>query len=275
MYKNMLISITNPKIGEAVADLASAIADKDGVLTILHVIEVPYHLPYFYADESLDSAHEIVDEFHDALTKVKKLKMKMETHVMVARDATDAIVHYAREKKHDLILLGASTRSKRKKFLFGDVVDGVLKRAPCDVIVINYLGLLERIYDRILLTTTDYEHSKEAIEIAEAIAHRHPKTKIETLCIAEKPSEVEKNRTVVNKIKRIFSREHIKSWSKVLVSSKVAKAIISEARRGKYRLILAEVTKKPPGYRFVLGSVVDELARKAPCPVLIIKRFKR
>lgn len=271
MYRKILVSVTNPGMAEAVAELAGAIVDLEGRITVLNVIEVPYHLPYMYADEKLDEANAVVDDVRDIVDKGTAPTVKVKGMVVVARSPAEVILHQAKAEKHDLILMGASVRSKTTKMLFGDVVDVVLKNAPCDVMVLSHLGWTEHRYDRVLLTTTGYKHSKKAIQIAESLAKWHEETKVATLSVAKSLRERKKDESIVNGIKKIFTRDGIPAWGKVLVSSRVADAIVEEARKGKYRLILLGATEKPPAYKFILGSIVDEVIRRAPCPVIVIK----
>jgi nucleotide-binding universal stress UspA family protein len=49
-----------------------------------------------------------------------------------------AITGYAQEWGADVIVVGASDRSLLEKLLLGSVSDGIVKRAPCSVLVIRH-----------------------------------------------------------------------------------------------------------------------------------------
>ena len=72
-----------------------------------------------------------------------------------------------RTKECDLIVLGSSQRTMTEKMLFGNVVDTVLKHAPCDVVVFSYTSDLKPIsYNKILVPTSGYMHATRALDIA-------------------------------------------------------------------------------------------------------------
>ncbi|HEY6534445.1 MAG TPA: universal stress protein [Candidatus Nitrosocosmicus sp.] len=47
----------------------------------------------------------------------------------------EAILYYAKDKAIDLIVIGATGKTKIEKFLLGSVVNNVLKHAHCPVMV--------------------------------------------------------------------------------------------------------------------------------------------
>ena len=55
-----------------------------------------------------------------------------------ARSIGKAIVDHARETKADLIVLGSSPRWRRQSRFFSPTVDYVLRRAPCEVLIVAF-----------------------------------------------------------------------------------------------------------------------------------------
>lgn len=271
MYRNVLATAVTSQLARVIGEIASCIVNLHGKITVMNVIEVPYHLPYMYADEQLDEANRLAAEIRDVIDKSTAPTIKVERQVVIAREPGEVIVREAREKKYDLIFLGASSRKFGEKLLFGDIVDYVLQHSPCDVLVVSNFGKRKLQFNKILLTTTGFEHSRKAIQIAEALAKWHEETIIETFLVGRRKTEERKNESIVNRIKNIFTREHIKSIAKVVFGPDPADMIIKEARRGHHSLILMSAAEKPPGYRYLLGSVIDKVVRNAPCQVVVIK----
>ena len=81
----------------------------------------------------LDSCEEILAE---AEQKVRSETIDVETEVAEG-NAVDAIVKKSREGKFDLIIMGARGLSTLKKILVGSVSDGVIKNAPCPVLIVK------------------------------------------------------------------------------------------------------------------------------------------
>ena len=64
--------------------------------------------------------------------------------VVRARAIGSAVIEHALAGGADLIVMGSSPRWRRQSRLFGPTVDYVLRKAPCEVMVIAYpQGVLE------------------------------------------------------------------------------------------------------------------------------------
>ena len=63
---------------------------------------------------------------------------------MRARSIGQAIVEQARERGVDLIVLGSAPRWRRQSRFFSPTVDYVLRKAPCEVLIVAFpQGVLE------------------------------------------------------------------------------------------------------------------------------------
>lgn len=72
----------------------------------------------------------------DAEAKAKAETVEVKTEV-VEGNAVDVIVRKAKEGKFDLIVMGARGLSTFKKILVGSVSEGVIKNAPCPVLIVK------------------------------------------------------------------------------------------------------------------------------------------
>jgi basic amino acid/polyamine antiporter, APA family len=130
-------------IGEEMLATAIRLAEERGcAVRALHVIRVPLDLP-------LDA--ELVDEEEQAEASLEDAKLLASEHgvhvegeIVRARAIGEAIVDRACKDGVDLILLGSAPRWRRQSRFFSPTVDFVLRRAPCEVMVITYpQGVLE------------------------------------------------------------------------------------------------------------------------------------
>jgi nucleotide-binding universal stress UspA family protein len=70
--------------------------------------------------------------------------VEVETKTVRARSIGQAIVEQATELGVDLIVLGSSPRWRRQSRFFSPTVEYVLKKAPCEVLVVAFpQGVLE------------------------------------------------------------------------------------------------------------------------------------
>jgi len=136
-FKRILVPMKLGIIGEEMLATAVKLASEHGAdVQALHVIRVPLEQP-------LDAPMEGADERAEAsLTEAKALGadfgVTVEGTTVRARAIGRAIVERAIESKADLIVLGSAPRWRRQSRFFSPTVDYVLRRAPCEVLIVAF-----------------------------------------------------------------------------------------------------------------------------------------
>jgi len=142
-YNRILVPVKLGAIGDEVLATAIRLAEeRGGAITALHVVRVPL-------DKPLDA--ELIDEEERAESSLAEAKLLAAEHgvtvegaIVRARAIGEAVVGTAREQEADLILMGSAPRWRRQSRFFSPTVDYVLRKAPCEVMVIAYpQGVLE------------------------------------------------------------------------------------------------------------------------------------
>jgi len=141
-YRNILCAIDFSPSSEAAVDRAAALARSTGAqLTLLHVVE------FFPEDrsneqiapEDTDPAHYRMSRAREGLAEqARRLgENRVAQEVVVSeRSAKYEIVHFAEERKMDLIVV-ASHGHHGIRALLGSTTDGVLHAASCDVLAVR------------------------------------------------------------------------------------------------------------------------------------------
>ncbi|HEC16974.1 MAG TPA: universal stress protein [Sedimenticola sp.] len=142
-YRNILCATDFSPTSEAAADRASSLARSYGArLTLLHVVE------YFPEDRSNEEiAPENVDPAHyregRARERLAAQAARLGGDVDIAQEvlisehaAKYEIARFARDRQMDLIVV-ASHGWHGVGALLGSTADGVLQRAPCDVLAVR------------------------------------------------------------------------------------------------------------------------------------------
>jgi basic amino acid/polyamine antiporter, APA family len=142
-YHSILVPLKLGPIGDEVLATAIRLAEEGGSsITALHVVRVPL-------DRPLDAP--LRDEEERATSSLAEARILAGEHgvtvddVLVrSRSIGAAIVETAAGRGADLILLGSSPRWRRQSRFFSPTVDYVLRKAPCEVMVVAYpQGVLE------------------------------------------------------------------------------------------------------------------------------------
>jgi len=137
-FARILVPMKIGDIGEEMIATAIALAKEHGAtieaLTVVRVprkFELEGELPPEVAarvDASLDEARALGADYG----------VEVRGEVVRARSIGHAIVDEAARRDADLILLGSSPRWRRQSRFFSPTVDFVLRRAPCEVLVVAF-----------------------------------------------------------------------------------------------------------------------------------------
>jgi basic amino acid/polyamine antiporter, APA family len=142
-YVRILVPVKLGPIGEEMLATAIKLAEeRGGTIHALHVIRVPLALPL--DAEVADQEERASASLEDARTLAEEHGVTIEGDTVRARAIGEAIVERAREIGADLIVMGSAPRWRRQSRFFSPTVDYVLRRAPCEVMVLAYpQGILE------------------------------------------------------------------------------------------------------------------------------------
>jgi basic amino acid/polyamine antiporter, APA family len=144
-FGRILVPMKLGEIGEEMAATAIKLAqERNAVVEALFVIRVPLELP-------LDA--ELADEEEAAAAALAEAKLlgeengvDVQTATVRARSIGEAIVGEARRRDVDLIVLGSHPRWRRRSRFFSPTVEYVLRKAPCEVLIVAFpQGVLEEV----------------------------------------------------------------------------------------------------------------------------------
>jgi APA family basic amino acid/polyamine antiporter len=136
-YHSILVPMKLGPIGEEMVATAVKLAQESGArIEALYVIAVPL-------DQPLDA--ELIDQEERAMASLSEARLlgadhgvEVEAAFRRARSIGSAIIEEARRKDVDLIVLGSSPRWRRQSRFFSPTVEYVLKRAPCEVLIVAF-----------------------------------------------------------------------------------------------------------------------------------------
>jgi APA family basic amino acid/polyamine antiporter len=133
-YDQLLVPIMGSRISDEMMVLACQLAtEKQSAVDALYVIEVPFNLPLDArlpqerekAKVVLEQAAVVADQFGVTMTPI----------VVTARSAGRAIVDEAKDRRSEIIILGATRKRRFTERALGTTIDYVLQHAPCEVLI--------------------------------------------------------------------------------------------------------------------------------------------
>ncbi len=134
VYNQLLVPIMGSRISDEMMVLACQLAtEKQSAVDALYVIEVPFNLPLDArlpqerekAKAVLEQAAVVADQFGVLMTPI----------MVTARAAGRAIVDEAKERRSEIIILGATRKRRFTERALGTTIDYVLQHAPCEVLI--------------------------------------------------------------------------------------------------------------------------------------------
>lgn len=265
-YKSILLPVSRPETISSLVKIACDLLEPGGRLRLLSIIEIPQQLPYEYADTRKDSARKLLTIAAD---QARQRGVDTVSEIVSARSTSEAILDLAGRYPVDMILMGSSQRTMPEKVLFGNIVDHVLKHAPCEVVIFSYPKQLYPVkYDRILVPTSGYRHAERAMDIAISFVRKFGGSI--TAMFVGPASDSEKANIVLKKAMAHIDKFSVRNDS-LFKTGNVVDKIIEAAINGNYTLIIIGSTERPAYYTFLLGSTADEIVKRAPCNILIVR----
>jgi APA family basic amino acid/polyamine antiporter len=136
-FTSILVPMKLGAIGEEMIATAVKLArDRGALVEALYVIRVPL-------DKSLEA--ELDDQEEAAAASLAEARLlgadngvDVQVETIRARSIGDAIVDEASRRGNDLIVLGSAPRWRRQSRFFSPTVEYVLRKAPCEVLVVAF-----------------------------------------------------------------------------------------------------------------------------------------
>jgi CIC family chloride channel protein len=139
----ILLPLANPHTADALIRLAVAIArDYRYELECVHIITVPKHSLPDQTPVDLCAGRQLLDQ---ATAIARDWKIPLHAQILVAQDRASALLETITERHIDILLLGWKGSTTTPGRIFGNAVDTLIQKAPCDVVLVK-LGNRPRAY---------------------------------------------------------------------------------------------------------------------------------
>ncbi|MBI4415710.1 MAG: amino acid permease [Euryarchaeota archaeon] len=241
---------------------------EDGNVTLLNVVEVPPALPI----DAIDSLYllEVRMGLGRAVRVAKEAGVDARSKVVVSRRASEAILESVREAETDLVVAGWKGAWRGGRIL-GTNIDRLVQNAPCDVVVLKSAGLKERI-ERILVFNAPAWHVSYATGYAILLAKQHGAS-ITIYTAATTDEEMDKEKVYSARLALMCRTHGIPYEEKFAKVRNIVDAVVEEAKG--YDLLAVGASEEWAKLEYAFGSVQDQIARRAPCPVLMVRKVRR
>jgi len=267
-YK-ILVPIANPDTAETLLHMAGTLArQQDGVVLALRVITVPTQTPLSEGRRRAASERILLDR---ALDQATKEDFEIQTMTRVSREVHQGILDTAREENVDQILLGWGGKSSSFGTSLGSIIDPIIQRSACDVLVVKGNDWQE--VRNILLPTAGGPNAAIAAGIAASFSQVYD-AEVTGLYVQignATPARMRDNEKVVEET--LGDLEFGKPpQHKVIVAENVVDGILQEAVD--YDLVLIGASEERIFDQFAFGSIPQRIASRVPSTAILVKRYR-
>lgn len=260
----VLIPIEEPN--NALLDLAQVLAARhDGEILLTSVVELPTAVPLDAVDPKL------VEEKTRMLEKLKRQAeargVPTRALVSVSHEVATAIIDTAKDEEANMILIGWKGYSHTKKRILGRKLDEIVRRTPCDVMLLRAEDRLKP--ENILVLSGGLWHVSSATQVAADIAVANS-SRITILDAIILEGHLAKAREYAKRLTRIVEDAGVPVIVKEIRPETIVGGVVSESLD--YDLLIMGSSAARFRERFAFGPIQDRILASSKCPVLVYKR---
>jgi CIC family chloride channel protein len=264
----LLVPLSDPETAPMLLHMAIAIARQEQYeLECLHVIVVSRALPPDEAPVDLAPGHTLLN---DAQRLADDANVPLHQQIRIAHDVAPTLLEVIKKRYIDLVLLGWRRPSLTPGRVLGNVVDTLLRQAPCPVIVVKP-GRTQQ-FNRWLLPSAGGPNSKLALKLLPALMTLGHHPQIHLCAITAKPDDQTSVLRRLNRRTGILERRlRIPVKTRVVVNDNVAEAIVNLGDRYQSDVIVLGASREGLFSHVVKGNIPLEVASHSQATVLLVQ----
>lgn len=260
----VLIPVDEPN--QAIIDIGQILASRhEGEILLTSIVEIPTAVP-------IDAANpKVIEERKKMLEKLKRQTeargIPTRALVSVSHDVATAIIDTAKEEHANMVLIGWKGYTRTKKRVLGRKTDEIVRRTPCDVIVLRAEERLKP--ESILILSGGLWHVSAATGVAADIAIASA-SRVTILNAIIHDKYLTKAREYAKRLTSIIEEAGVPVITKEIHPETIVGGVVAESLD--YDLLVMGTSAVRPWEHFDFGPIQDKIIKNAKCPVLIYKR---
>lgn len=249
-------------------DFAAIVAKvEDGDVRLLHIIEIPDSLP-LDAVEPLYH-REVQRDMGDLVAAIREKGVEARATAVVSHKVEEAILDEVKQQDPDLLLLGWRGLGGVGRIL-GTTVDRIVREAPCDVVVLKGAGMKSQV-KKILVMNAAAWHVSYATGYAILIAKQYG-AEIVLLSAVTNSKEMESEQLYSARLALMCKTHGVPYREEFVMVKNIADAVVDESKN--YDLLVLGAGPEEKLKDAVFGRMQDQIAQRAPVPVLAVRKVK-
>jgi len=263
----ILVLLHNPQTAEVLLQVAGAIAqDRNYELECLQVITVP-------CSQAPDQAVVKTTRPRRTLRRAEHFgrqhNIPVHTQIRVSHDVAQAVLETIKQRHIDLAIMGWRGKTVAPGRVFGDVVDTVIRQAPCEVIVVKRGDTSH--FNRWLVPVAGGPNAKRAFEIIPALVRLGKSPEVNVCKVFSTVNAASESTTLSDSVENLERRLVCPIAAKPIWGSHIADAVMMLAWKERTEVLLIGASREGLLQQAIKGNIPEAIARKSNCTVILFK----
>jgi CIC family chloride channel protein len=278
----ILLPLSNPQNAPSLLRIAAAIARQNNYeVECLQIIKVPKHTNPSRAKINTIQSRKLMYRLERL---GRNLNISVHSQIRLAQDTTEAILATIDERHVNLVLMGWKGNQKTPGYIFGNVVDTLIQKNPCDLVLVklgqelhSYPNNLNR-QTTWLVPTAGGANAQKAMELLPALISLYNRDRTPHIHLSQvyRSSDREADlRGLYSKV--TFMKENLGLSVKAipLLSDSVAEAIVQQAQTDRADVVMLGASSEGLLQQAVRGNIPEAIARGVNNTVIIVRESSK
>ena len=275
----IVLPISNPENAKALMTIAMAIAkyQKYEILCVQIICVPKYIYPTQAKVDTKDSRHLM----HRLERIGRKENLAVHTQVRVANDVASAILETISQEHADLLAMGWRGVNRTADNIFSSVVDTLIEKAACDLILIRlgksldcFPHSINRHQGRWLIPTVGGKNSQKSIRIVPGLANLYGagyKPLIKLCQVYTRGQRAFNSGNIRQLATAISNNTNLEVTALPIRASTVPEAICNIDRAENFDLIILGASSEGMLQNVMLGNIPEAIVNKVSTTVIIVR----
>jgi amino acid transporter/nucleotide-binding universal stress UspA family protein len=270
----VLVPVYNPENVELLVGVAAQLAaphGPDAEVVVVSIVEVPVQLDITEGLKFVDQRREVLDS---AARVGAQRGIRLRTEVRVAHKTGQAILQMARKERSDLLIIGWRGHPGEREAVFGSVVDEIIDKTPCDLLVIRCEPAWSLPLTNILLPTAGGPSARFAAGLAGHLLAENGKLTLAG--VTREGGDDQAESRAREGVAATFAEIPfgVPVDRKLLTGGSVPEAVVQEAKQPQYEVVVIGATNVSWFKRVMFGQIPEQIARMSKRPVILAKHHQ-
>lgn len=277
----LLLPLANPQTAPSLIQMAGAIARHHHYeLECVQIIAIDRHRNPAETEVYVESCRPLLAQVQ-ALGK--DWKIPVHTQIRVGHDVAAVILEVIRDRRIDVALLGWRGSTSRPDRIFNDVLDPLIRQAPCELLLVKlgqnflrakgpYPSLLARLHlNRWLVPTSGGPNSEQALKRLPGLISLSGTPQVQLCRISHPNSPRLKPNQLQCQADQLQAQVSCPVTTTLLCSPGVVEAIVDLADKDQCDVIVLGASQESLLQQVIKGNLPEAIARQSRCTVILVR----